>query len=83
MTGVKTLEDYKKMTDKEHLSNAKKNPIHFLTKSGKGFFVVKDGYALALNEQLRSVIRKKSFIEQMGDTIEYRTMEYYRSRYSD
>ena len=83
LTGVKTLEDYKEMADKEHLSNAKKNPIHFLTKSGKGFFVAKDGYALALNEQLRSVIRKNSFIEQMGDTIEYRTMEYYRSRYAD
>ena len=83
LTGAKTLEDYKRITDKDHLSNAKKNPIHFLTKSGKGFFVTKDGYALALNEQLESVIRQNCFIEQMGDTIKYRTMEYYRSRYSN
>ena len=83
LTGAKALEDYKRITDKEHLSNAKKNPIHFLTKSGKGFFVTKEDYALALNEQLGSVVRYDSFIEQMRDTIEYRTMEYYRSRYSD
>ena len=46
-----------------------------------GFFVDKKGYVIALREELRPVIEKEAFKEQMKDIIEYRAMEYYRRRY--
>ena len=73
--------DYKAMTDKQHLSKAKSMPIKFLKASGKGFFIEKEGYALALREDLKSVIENEAFKAHMKDILEYRTMEYYRRRY--
>ena len=76
-----SYEEYKAMTDKQHLRKAKDMPIRFLKASGKGFFVDKEGYALALREELKGVITEKAFQEQMEDILAYRTMEYYRRRY--
>ena len=73
--------DYKSMTDKVHLSKAKSMPVHFLKASGKGFFVDKEGFALAIREELADIVRKEAFRQQMKDILEYRTMEYYRRRY--
>lgn len=56
-------------------------PIKFLKASGKGFFVDKEGYALAIREELANVIKSDAFKAQMKDIIEYRTIEYYRRRY--
>ncbi len=77
-----TFEDYKKMTDRQHLSKAKSMPIKFLKASGKGFFVEKEGYALAIRKELANVAENAVFREQMRDILEYRTMEYYRRRYA-
>lgn len=79
---VASYEDYKKISDREHLNKAKKMPIHFLKKSGKEFFVEREGYALALREELKDVIQEDAFRKHMKDIIEYRTMEYYRRRYT-
>ena len=76
-----TYDEYKKMTDKQHLSKAKSMPIKFLKASGKGFFVDREGYALAIRDELADVIKLDAFKAQMKDIIEYRTMEYYRRRY--
>ena len=73
--------DYKAMTDKQHLSKAKSMPIKFLKASGKGFFVEKEDYALAIREDLKEVIGNEAFKKHMKDILEYRTMEYYRRRY--
>ena len=78
---VNTYEDYKKVTDKQHLSKAKRMPIRFLKASGKGFFVEKDGYALALRNEIGEVVGNMAFGEQMGDVLGYRSLEYYRRRY--
>lgn len=78
---VNTYEDYKKVTDKQHLSKAKRMPIRFLKASGKGFFVEKDGYALALRDEIGDVVGNMAFSEQMGDVLGYRSLEYYRRRY--
>ncbi|MCM1044337.1 MAG: DEAD/DEAH box helicase family protein [Candidatus Gastranaerophilales bacterium] len=74
-------ENYKNMTDKQHLSKAKTMPIRFLKASGKGFFVEKEGYALAIREELREWVENEALKWHMGDVLEYRTMEYYRRRY--
>lgn len=73
--------NYQKMSDKQHLSKAKSMPIHFLKASGKGFFVDRKGYALAIREELAEIIKTEAFGRQMKDILEYRTMEYYRRRY--
>ncbi len=69
------------MTDKQHLSKAKAMPIKFLKASGKGFFIDKERYALAIREDLGSMIKSHAFCAHMGDILEYRTMDYYRRRY--
>ena len=75
--------DYKTMTDKQHLSKAKSMPIKFLRASGKGFFVEKAGYAIAIREDLEAVTGNTAFRGHMKDILEYRTMEYYRKRYAE
>ena len=74
--------DYKKMTDRQHLSKAKSMPIKFLKASGKGFFVEKESYALAIREELAGIAEIEAFKQQMKDILDYRTMEYYRRRYA-
>ncbi len=44
-------------------------PIRFLKASGKGFFVEKDGYALALRDEIGDVVGNMAFGEQMGDVL--------------
>lgn len=78
-----TYEAYQAMTDRQHLRKAKDMPIRFLKASGKGFFVEKEGYALALREELKAVIGEKAFQEQMKDILAYRTMAYHRRRYAE
>ncbi len=77
-----TYAEYKNMTDRQHLSKAKTMPTKFLKASGKGFFVDKDGYALVLREDLKEIITNNAFKNHFKDILEYRTMEYYRRRYS-
>lgn len=78
-----TYEAYRNMTDRRHLSKAKTMPIRFLKASGKGFFVDKEGFALALREDLQSCIHNEALKLHMKDILEYRTMEYYRRRYTE
>ena len=77
-----TYDKYLKITDKQHLAKAKTMPIKYLKASGKGFFVEKEGFALALNENLKEIIKNKVFVDNMRDVLEYRTIEYYRRRYN-
>ena len=78
-----TYEKYCSISDKEHIKKILQMPVHFLQKSGKGFFVKKEGTALALKEDLTDVILQPAFGEQMKDVIEYRAMDYYRRRYEE
>lgn len=74
--------DYKAMTDKQYLNKAKSMPIKFLKASGKGFFIEKEGYSLAIKDDLEVVVDNEAFQKHMKDILEYRTMEYYRRRYA-
>lgn len=78
-----SYEEYKKMTDKQHLRKAKSMPIKFLKASGKGFFIDKEGFAIALRDDLKDCIENEAFQFHMKDILEYRTMEYYRRRYEE
>lgn len=76
-----TYEKYMAISDKEHINKILKMPVHFLQESGNGFFVKRDGSALALSENLQDVIDNPVFVDQMRDVIRYRTMDYYQRRY--
>jgi hypothetical protein len=76
-------EKYKSISDSEHIKKIMQMPVHFLLESGKGFFVEKDGFGLALCEDLRGVVGMSQFVLQMGDIIRYRTYDYYQRRYKD
>lgn len=76
-----TYREYLEISDKEHVKKILQMPVHFLLESGKGFFVKKEGSALALREELADVIGDPVFAEQMKDVIEYRVMDYYQRRY--
>lgn len=76
-----SYEAYKNMTDRQHLRKAETMPIKFLKSSGKGFFVEKEGYAIAIREELRDAVESEVMRTHMKDILEYRTMEYYRRRY--
>lgn len=78
-----TYQDYLAISDKEHVKKIMQMPVHFLLKSGNGFFVEKDGAALALSENLREVVGDSMFAEHMRDAIEYRAMDYYQRRYQN
>ena len=78
-----TRSEYEQITDKSHIKNILQNPVNFLERSGKEFFVKREGCALALREELRTIIGNPAFQEQMRDIIEYRTMDYYQRRYTD
>ena len=76
-----TFEEFKAITDAQHLTKIKKMPVHFLKQSGNGYFVDKEGYLLALREEMSACVDNEALFKHMRDIIEYRTMEYYRRRY--
>ncbi len=77
----KGTSDFKTWDKKRCVSEAVKNPVHFLLQSGNGFFVEQESAVLALNPQLHQAVRLPGFARQMKDVIDYRTMDYYRKRY--
>lgn len=81
-TGI-TYERFQCISDQEHIKKILQMPVHFLQESGKGFFLKKDGSALALREELQDIIENPALAEQMKDVIAYRQMDYYRRKYKE
>lgn len=79
--GADAYSRYLKITDSQHLNTIYKNPINFLIKSGKGFFVEKEGFAIAVKAELKTVFQSPVFRQHYKDIIDYRTIDYYRRRY--
>ena len=78
-----TYERYLAISDREHVKKILQMPVHFLQESGKGFFVQRDGAALALCDEMKDVIHEECFVRHMKDVIDYRTMDYYKRRYQN
>lgn len=78
--GVSSYQEFLKITEEQHLANAEKNPIHFLLSSGKGFFMERPGYALALSEHLKDVVTSEIVVRHFEDIVAYRTAEYFRKK---
>lgn len=78
---AKKNKDFLSWDKKRYIYEAKKNPIKFLIKSGKGFFLENQNYIISINKELEKVIQLKSFKEHMKDVIDYRTVSYYKNRW--
>lgn len=76
-----TYQKYQGITDQEHIKKILQMPVHFLQESGKGFFVQKDGAALALCDEMQDIVMDEMFKVHFRDVIEYRIMDYYKRRY--
>lgn len=76
-----TYSEYLLISDKEHLKNIKKNPVNFLKKSGKDFFIDNDNYVISLHPAIKTFINKEWFRAIFKDIIEYRVKDYYERRY--
>lgn len=76
-----TYERYQSISDGDHIKKILQMPVHFLLESGKGFFVKREGYALALCDELKDIAGNDSFAEHFKDAIDYRIMDYYKRRY--
>ena len=74
-------EKYLAITDQEHIKKIMQMPVHFLQESGKGFFIQREGSALALCDELKDVIHDACFAMHMKDVIDFRAMDYYKRRY--
>ena len=46
-------------------------------------FVEKEGYAIAVRDDLKEVFRNLTFQKNYRDIIAYRTVDYYRRRYAE
>ena len=78
---VKSYQEYLELSDDWHIKKMHAMPLHFLLESGKGFLVEKEDCALALREDLKQFIQSDVFCKHMKDILDYRTVNYYRSRY--
>ena len=84
--GVDMLKDkrtstYKTWSKKEYVKLAKDNPIKFLKQSSSDFFVEKEGYLLALSEDMAPFIELESFKQHFYDIVELRVLNYYKDRF--
>ncbi|MGG7176393.1 DEAD/DEAH box helicase family protein [Clostridium paraputrificum] len=73
--------DFESWDKGKYVKLAKDNPIKFLIKTHGDFFRRGDRCLIGIYEDMRDVIRDECFVENMRDTIEYRTEKYYKDRF--
>ncbi|WP_373483829.1 DEAD/DEAH box helicase family protein [Acetobacterium sp.] len=64
---------------KEYVSLARRNPVHFLAQSAGEFFYL-DGNRFCLAPELGAFVTNPDFIEHFKDIIDYRTKRFYKER---
>lgn len=77
----KGTKDFETWDKNKYVDLAKKNPIKFLLKTHSDFFKEKEGYLLALREDLKEIIKDNAFKEHMKDAIDLRVKTYYKHRF--
>ncbi|HCW52482.1 MAG TPA: hypothetical protein DG753_01790 [Clostridium sp.] len=78
----KSTSNFEKWNKDDYVKLAKKNPVKFLLKSESQCFKEKEGYVLALHDEMKEIIENKAFKEHMIDALECRTKRYYDGRNS-
>ena len=72
--------NYKSWSKKKYLSLARRQPIQALSNTEGKFFIKKEGFELALADELEDYIHLETFKNHFKDIIEYRTLYYYKTR---
>ena len=80
MLNDKSTKDFMNWDKKNYISLARKNPVKFLLKSSSEFFYEHNNY-VSLNDELEKFLNNNVFIQNVKDTIDFRTKEYYKNRY--
>lgn len=70
--------DYLSWGKNQYVAKAKAQPIRALLNTASDYFIEKDGYLLALNQNINPLVANSAFIVHFKDAVDYRTMEYYR-----
>ena len=78
----KSTAKFETWDEKEYVSLARKNPVHFLCKTSSEFFTIKDDN-ICLNEGLREYLNNDMFLKNVKDAIDFRTKEYYKNRFNN
>lgn len=78
---ITSYQEFRSMTDKQHIACILKNPVHFLIKSSNGLFIKTDTAPIAICDEAAQVIKMPEFANQIHDILDYRTMHYYRMKY--
>lgn len=80
LPGVKSYEEFQKITDRKHLQNILRNPVHFLIRSGDGFFEKGEMGPIALSKTKLPDLSDPELVFQAADVIEYRKLDYLKRR---
>ncbi|WP_242824083.1 DEAD/DEAH box helicase family protein [[Clostridium] dakarense] len=76
----KSTKDFMNWDKKNYISLARKNSVKFLLKSSSEFFYEDNEY-VSLNDELEKFLNNNVFIENVKETIDFRTKEFYKNRY--
>ncbi|MGQ9856550.1 MAG: DEAD/DEAH box helicase family protein [Fervidobacterium sp.] len=74
-----STKDFETWGKDEWVKLSRKNPEHYLEQTHGEFFGRK-GELFCLNEQLERFLDNPAFVEHFRDSIEYRTIRYYKER---
>ena len=76
----KSTKNFKTWTEKQYISFARKNPVHFFCKSSSEFFTINEE-KVCLNKGLQQYLNNPVFINHVKDAIDFRQKEYYKNRF--
>lgn len=76
----KSTKNFKTWTEKQYISFARKNPVHFFCKSSSKFFTINEE-KVCLNKGLQQYLNNPVFINHVKDAIDFRQKEYYKNRF--
>lgn len=76
----KSTRNFEEWGKKEYVKLAKNNPVKFMLKTHGDFFEEKEGCVMALQEEIKNIVKTKCFGEEMKDAVNFRVKDYYKNR---
>lgn len=83
LDGIKSLEQFRALSDNNKIANIRKNPWKAFLNSGKGMFYEDEDGMYCLYSELEEVVENECFKKHFEDIISYRTLNHYQSRYQN
>ncbi|MBD5559087.1 MAG: DEAD/DEAH box helicase family protein [Clostridia bacterium] len=81
--GTESREDFLKLSDSWHLQKIRSMPVHYLLKSGHGFFVTAEDAEIALSPDLIPWLADAALQKHLRDVLDYRRTDYFQRRYQE